>query len=334
MLKTGIVFLQSFCFYPLFAFLMPSDFSTHHVSRSSSKFPWGIIIICLLFLSFLLWSKWDKISSFFSPSSTITNSLEDSGFVQWDPISLEGDIRPDGDFITHTHTLLTQSSGVFWLKSKLVNLNQYTWYISLEGVISSQYSGLVIIDVTSVTDLKTLTWDVATGSLSTWETLTGLNQTWLTTTSAPVSLSVLTGTTQNSVVTSSTKKPLSVQEWIQQFPILIGTGILFSSSRGHTILFPSKKISFSSINLTPTNFGIKWLRCYSQMNVVEYSNKAQLTTAPSLKIYECTNASTSVPSQFASISLDDGRVFLIEATDPAWGNFANAIEITGVAPTN
>ena len=99
-------------------------------------------------------------------------------------------------------------------------------------------------------------------------------------------------------------------------------------------MFPSKKISFSSINLAATDFGVKGLRCYAQTNVVDYANKVNLSTAPSVKIFECTNKSTTVPSQFASVTLDDGRVFLIEATDPAWGNFANAIEISATTPTN
>jgi len=68
--------------------------------------------------------------------------------------------------------------------------------------------------------------------------------------------------------------------------------------------------------------------------VVAYANKVNITTAPSVKIFECTNKTTTVPSQFASITLDDGRVFLIEATDPTWGNFANAIEITAIPTAN
>ncbi|MEI6426548.1 MAG: hypothetical protein WCO66_04315, partial [Candidatus Absconditabacteria bacterium] len=103
---------------------MASNFSAHHVVKEKPRnFPWGIVLICILFVSFLLWSKWDKVTQIFTTTTSLTTSLDDTGFVVGDPITLEGEIRPDGDFLTHTHTLLTQSSGVFGLKSKTVNLS-------------------------------------------------------------------------------------------------------------------------------------------------------------------------------------------------------------------
>ena len=316
---------------------MTSDFSTRHVTKWSNRsFPWGIVLICILFLSFLLWSKWDKISQFFGAASSIGASTT-TWFVIGDQITLEWDLRNDGDFITHTHTLLTQSSGVFGLKSKTVNLNLYTGHISLEGTVDSQQSGLVIIQVTSVMDLNPITTgQVITGVVDTWVITTWTVTTGQTVTPTPV---VTTWTTQTPAVTTTAtpsinKKPLTVQEWVQQVPVTIGTGIVFTSSRGHSILFPSKRISFQSISLAATDFGVKGLRCYSQINVVAYANKANLTTAPSVKIYECTNKNGTLPPQFASVTLDDGRIFLIEATDPSWWTFANAIEITAIPTTN
>lgn len=312
---------------------MASDFTAHHVVKQSSRnFPWGIVVVCLLFISFLLWSKWDKIIQIFWTSTTITASLNDTGFVVGDPITLEGEIRSDGDFMTHTHTLLTQSSGVFGLKSKTVNLSQYSGTISIDGTIALQHSGLVIIEVSSVMDLNLQsTGLVVTGALE----MTGQTVvTGETTTSLITGTTTTQTTTTSATVTPGSKKPLTVQEWIEQFAVTIGTGTLFTSSRGHSILFPSKKISFQSLSLTTTDFGIKGLRCYSQINVVAYANKAQVTTAPAVKIFECTNKTDTVPAQFASITLDDGRVFLIEATDPIWGNFANAIEISAIPTTN
>ena len=262
----------------------------------------------------------------------LTTSLDTTWFVVGDPITLEWEIRADGDFMTHTHTLLTQSSGVFGLKSKTINLSQYTWTISIDGTVALQNSGLVIIEVSAVMDLN---------PQSTGLVLSGaLEATGQTVVSGTVAPAITWATTQAPVTTTpttivpGTKKPLTVQEWIQQVPVTIGTGTLFTSSRGHTILFPSKKISFQALNLATTDFGIKGLRCYSQINVVNYANKAQIATAPAVKIFECTNKTDTVPAQFASISLDDGRVFLIEATDPTWGSFANAIEISAIPTTN
>ena len=310
---------------------MPSNFSTRHVSKQSKTFPLGIVVISILFLSFLLWSKWDRISQFFGNTS-LNTSINDAGFTVGESISLEGQIRQDGDFITHTHTLLTQSSWVFGLKSKNINLNQYSGAISLEWVIDSQHSGLVIIQVTSVMDLNPISPIVESWTLNTGAQLTGQISPIVTGTSqSPVTA---TSPTTVSAPIAGSKIPLSVQAGVEQVPITIGTGTLFTSSRGHNILFPSKKISFQSVTIAPIDFGIKGLRCYTQMNVVAYLNKAQVATAPAVKIYECTNKTNSFPSQFGSILLDDGRVFLIEATDPAWWDFANAIEITTVATTN
>lgn len=69
---------------------MATNFSTHHVSRKpSSNFPWGIVLACVLFVSFLLWSKWDKINHFFNSDTGPTAALEDSGFIVGSPITLE-----------------------------------------------------------------------------------------------------------------------------------------------------------------------------------------------------------------------------------------------------
>lgn len=318
--------------------IMASSFTTHHViKKNNSTFPWGILIACILFFSFLLWSKWDKITHFFSNTTSLTNSLDDIWFVVGNPITLEWEIRSDWDFITHTHTLLTQSSGVFGLKSKTVNLSQFSGMISIDGTVALNNNDLVIIEVVSVMDLnpKQITGVVLTGSNITWQAITGDIPPVLPTWASQVapSATVVTWTVQ-SIWNQGTKKLLSVQEGLQQFPVTIWTGTSFVSSRWHSILFPSKKISFQGLNLAATDFGIKGLRCYSQINVVAYANKANITTAPSVKIFECTSKTDTVPAQFASIALDDGRVFLIEATDPAWGDFANAVEITEVATTN
>gem|GEM_PF-1971341 len=168
-------------------------------------------MICLLFISFLLWSKWDKITQIFGPSTDLTTSLNDTGFVIGDSITLEGEIRSDGDFMTHTHTLLTQSSGVFGLKSKTINLSQYSGTISIDGTVALQHSGLVIIEVSSVMDLNVQsTGLVVTGALETTGQTVVTGQ---TTTSVVTGTTTQTSTTTTpATVTPGTKKPLAVQE--------------------------------------------------------------------------------------------------------------------------
>lgn len=111
--------------------------------------------------------------------------------------------------MTHTHTLLTQSSGVFGLKSKTINLSQYSGTISIDGTVALQHSGLVIIEVSSVMDLNVQsTGLVVTGALET---------TGQTVVTGQTTTSVVTGTTTQTTTTSATvtpgsKKPLTVQE--------------------------------------------------------------------------------------------------------------------------
>jgi len=141
-----------------------TDFPSKHFAKNpNSSNTFWIILVCVLFVWFLVWNKWSKISDFFSSNWDVAIS---SGLVIGSQISVEWEITLNGDFITHTHTLTTQSNGIFGLKSKEINLNQYTWNISVEGIIDNQYNDLYILDVTKVISLE------QTGNLQTWADLT------------------------------------------------------------------------------------------------------------------------------------------------------------------
>lgn len=145
---------------------VPANFE--HKRNSSHSF-W-IIFLSILFFLFLLFSKWDKIEDFFGKS--LDNSWITSGFEIGEVVSVEGLLTQDGDFVTHTHKLSTLSSGVFGLKSKVVNLNQYSWTVLIEWTIDREYKDLYIIDVSRViaqfSDDEQLSWDVVETWPSVW----------------------------------------------------------------------------------------------------------------------------------------------------------------------
>jgi hypothetical protein len=146
---------------------VPQNFSHQSNShKSNSNIGFWIVFISILFFAFLVFSKWDKISNFLGSTSDAP-SVE-SGFVVWEQISVEGILTQDGDFITHTHKLTTLSSGIFGLKSKTINLNQYSWTIVVEWIIDSQYQDLYILEVSNIIAqiAENLSWDSMT-----WETL-------------------------------------------------------------------------------------------------------------------------------------------------------------------
>lgn len=123
---------------------VPSKFSHKHWSSNT----FWIVFVSVLFFLFLVFSKWNKIEEFFGFS--VDRTVVNEEFVMWEEVSVEGILTQDWDFITHTHKLSTLSSGVFWLKSKSINLNQYSGTVLLEGFVDNKHQWLYILDVTKI----------------------------------------------------------------------------------------------------------------------------------------------------------------------------------------
>ena len=117
-------------------------------------------------------------------------------------------------------------------------------------------------------------------------------------------------------------------DWsVKQFALTLDKTLEFTSSRGHTIVFPSRKISYESVSIW-SDLWIKWINCTVQTNVIAYVNKDLIKESPTAKIYECrVKAGLEIPSTYRSIPLDDGRTFIIEAIDPSWVDFANNVQV-------
>lgn len=113
----------------------------------------------------------------------------------------------------------------------------------------------------------------------------------------------------------------------EQFPINKDSPYIFSSSRGHSIVFPSKNISFA-VGTDDADIDLDGVSCYSHINVTSYSDEVNLDTNPSVQIFECT-VRDSVKSfwEYRYVESADGKEFLIKVLNPAWQLFADNIEI-------
>lgn len=478
---------------------VPTNFAHKHGSSNT----FWIILISVLFFLFLVFSKWNKIQDFlgFSLESTALNS----GFVLGEEVSVEWILTQDGDFITHTHKLSTLTSGVFGLKSKTINLNQYSWTVLVEGIMDTEHQGLFIIDVTKIVaqfdaaslsgivdtgvttpvgqylpemwlylspsffeqyaivstgkgtlqvksltsntlikidyflckkgdanrDCKQLSSTFTDSSEKTFTTQYGTAfyklsevQSWffanqdlfgyfindvseqevtklssyitLPTTdyikttiqpkisdlckqgnivmnevkkttlfidqgkpavtfvgtwekgtaectitlnlSLPSFWTIKTFTYKEDGLTGSVQTPTpmptpSVSTTLPasstaQYPVSLDKALVFTSSRGHSISFPSPKISYKS-NSISENLDIAWVNCYVATNVIEYAKKDLIDSEPTVVVYECKiKDSASIPAQYRSIPLSDGRTFLVSVLNSAWIDFWNNIQVT------
>jgi len=135
-------------------------------------------------------------------------------------------------------------------------------------------------------------------------------------------------------VTNNTTNQTSNSAWnlnfnVKQFPINLEKTMDFKSSRWFTITFPSRNISYSSVNVDE-DLGMVWVHCSSQMNIVSYANKDMVELTPAVKIYECTlkkwfNSTSNI--YLWKTNTDASKNFIIEIVDPTWKDFATNITI-------
>lgn len=117
---------------------------------------------------------------------------------------------------------------------------------------------------------------------------------------------------------------------VKQFPINLEKTMEFQSNKWYKIIFPSRNISYSSVNVEE-DLWVKWVNCYSQMNVIAYPNKDQLEKNPSLKIYQCNLKNYVTNLSFANnffIKTTNSWNLIIQIIDPSWKDFADNIVIS------
>lgn len=114
---------------------------------------------------------------------------------------------------------------------------------------------------------------------------------------------------------------------VEQFPINLEKTLTFTSSRGHSFIFPSSKIAYQWRS-SSENFWQVWVNCFSAMNVVKYEDKELVETQWNVVIYECNVKDSFDDSDKTLIYRNVGdKHFVIQINDPARVDFANNIEI-------
>ena len=114
---------------------------------------------------------------------------------------------------------------------------------------------------------------------------------------------------------------------VEQFPINLDKKLTFTSSRGHSFIFPSSNLAYQWVNVSE-DFGQIWVNCFSAMNIVKYADKELVESQWNVVIYECNVKNTFDDSDQTLIYKQVwDKNFVIKINDPARVNFANNIEI-------
>ena len=103
-----------------------------------------IFILCIVWLVFWRAKLYEQ-----EPEN---NELE---FSLWQQINLQWELRADWDITTHTHTIDDVNYWVIRIKSDIINLSDYAWFVELTWVVEKFYEWNPIVKVI------TLSWTLA-----------------------------------------------------------------------------------------------------------------------------------------------------------------------------
>lgn len=119
--------------------------------KKSHTWIWIVVIVLLLWILWLLWWK------FFRESVNLNSDWTEQqfNFSLWEEVYLQWEISANWDIVTHTHTINDPTYGIIWLKSDLVNLSDYVWFVELTGIVEKFYQWNPIVKVNA------LSWTVS-----------------------------------------------------------------------------------------------------------------------------------------------------------------------------
>lgn len=67
---------------------------------------------------------------------------------------MHGPLKANGDILTHTHTLEDVTYGVLAVKSKQINLGDYSDIVDATGIVEKFYQGVPLIEITALSGKK------------------------------------------------------------------------------------------------------------------------------------------------------------------------------------
>ena len=121
--------------------------------RKSSRI-WIWIILILLFLCAGVFFAYWKV--FWAPVNVGDWEVEqETEFSLWEEVYLQGEIKPDWDIITHTHTVNDARYWIISIKSDTINLYDYAGFVELTGIVEKFYQWDPIVKVYA------LSWNLA-----------------------------------------------------------------------------------------------------------------------------------------------------------------------------
>lgn len=112
---------------------------------------------------------------------------------------------------------------------------------------------------------------------------------------------------------------------VAQFPLKPEKGLIYKTTRWHSITFPSPNISYAS-SMVDTDLWFAGTKCTIQINVVAYPQKDLLQTQPAIQLYECRRVADTLKGWFVRYTYED-IYFVVRVIDPAWFDFARWLVI-------
>lgn len=111
-----------------------------------------VVVLCTFFVAFLLFKNFDRIGSLFSSSTTTTT------FSIGQEVSLSGTLEASGDFVSYTHILVLNDTGIVGLKSRTLDLWLYSGFVDVHGVVEKEIDGFFILQIDAVSWALASTW--------------------------------------------------------------------------------------------------------------------------------------------------------------------------------
>lgn len=133
--------------------------------KSSHIWIWIIVVILLLILWLVGWKL------FWAPAN-LNNYEEENNhvidFSLWEQVYLQWEIKWNGDIITHTHTIEDVNYWIIRIKSDVINLSDYAWFVELTGIVEKFYQWNPILKVIALSGSLAWTGDVSIDMNENW----------------------------------------------------------------------------------------------------------------------------------------------------------------------
>lgn len=125
-----------------------------------------VMVAALVTIVFL---KWDDIMWFFWIEQEMDETENYRWLSVWDEVEFSWFINADGDMENYTHRYKSDKYWVIWLKSKTLNLNNYTNEVYVEGVVEKIYREIPIVLITTIYNIEDYNIENTWEDLQTWE---------------------------------------------------------------------------------------------------------------------------------------------------------------------